>query len=413
MLTPLPLGIGLRYVRSRRRSFFVSFITWVSVLGVCLGVAALITVLSVMNGFEGELRSRLLALSAHATLRLPGATAGELAALAGRARSLPGVEGAAPFVEVQGLLSTGAQLSAAIVRGIDPDAESAVGELGQSMLVGGPGDLVAGSRRMILGRVLAAELAVRDGDAVTVLLPRTDESGGLVPEIGAFTVAGVFEVGLADHDATLAIVPLADLMQLTGGAAPAGVRLKFDDVLAAPRLARATAAALGGAVEARDWTQDHAAYFHAIRLEKIMMAVILMLIVAVAAFNIIASLVMVVSDKRTDIAILRTLGMDRATVVGIFVTQGTLIGWLGTAAGIALGLALAGNVGEITPVLEHLLGFQVFDADVYYISTIPSEVRPADVALVGGSAFVLTLLATLYPAFRAAGTRPAEALRYE
>jgi len=413
MLTPLPLGIGLRYVRSRRRSFFVSFITWVSVLGVCLGVAALITVLSVMNGFEGELRSRLLALSAHATLVRPGATGGELVALSGRAGAMPRVEGAAPFVELQGLLSTGQRLSAATVRGVEPGAEATVGELGQSMVLGSLKDLVAGSRRMILGKVLAAELAARPGDTVTVLLPRADERGGLVPEIGAFTVAGVFEVGLADHDAQLAIVPFADLMQLSGGAAPAGVRLKFDDPLAAPRLARETAVALGGGVRVRDWTQDHAAYFHAIRLEKVMMAIILMLIVAVAAFNIIASLVMVVSDKRTDIAILRTLGMDRATVVGIFVTQGTLIGWLGTAAGIALGLALALNVGEITPVLEHLLGFQVFDADVYYISTIPSEVRLQDVTLVGVSAFALTLLATLYPAFRAAGTQPAEALRYE
>lgn len=413
MLTPLPLGIGLRYVRSRRRSFFVSFITWVSVLGVCLGVASLITVLSVMNGFEGELRNRLLALSAHATLRLPDATAAELSALATRAAVLPGVAAAAPFVEVQGLLSTGPQLSAATVRGIDPQAESTVGELGRSMIVGAADDLVAGSRRMVLGRVLAAELGAQPGDSVTVLLPRTDEHGGLTPEIGAFTVSGAFEVGLADHDATLALVPLADLMQLTGGAAPAGVRLRFDEVLAAPRLAREAAAALGGGAEVRDWTEDHAAYFHAIRLEKIMMAVILLLIVAVAAFNIIASLVMVVSDKRTDIAILRTLGMDRSTVVGIFVTQGTLIGWLGTAAGIALGLALASNVGEIAPFLEHLLGFQVFDADVYYISTIPSEVRSQDVALVGAAAFLLTLLATLYPAFRAAGTRPAEALRYE
>ena len=413
MLTPLPLGIGLRYVRSRRRSFFVSFITWVSVLGVCLGVAALITVLSVMNGFEGELRNRLLALSAHATLQRSGATAADLSALAVRADALPHVEGAAPFVEVQGLLAAGSLLSAATVRGIDPRAEAVVGELGASMIMGSLDDLATGSRHVILGRVLAAELAARPGDTVTLLLPRADDSGGLTPEIGAFIVSGLFEVGLADHDATLAIVPLADLLQLSGGAAPAGVRLKFDDALAAPRLARETAASLGDGVQVRDWTQDHAAYFHAIRLEKIMMSVILTLIVAVAAFNIVASLVMVVSDKRTDIAILRTLGMDRATVVGIFVTQGTLIGWLGTAAGIALGLALAYNVGDIAPVLERLLGFQVFDADVYYISTIPSEVHAQDVALVGVTALVLTLLATLYPAFRAAGTRPAEALRYE
>jgi len=413
MLSPLPLGIGLRYVRSRRRSFFVSFITWVSLAGVCLGVAALITVLSVMNGFEGELRSRLLALSAHATLAEPGASAADLARLAGRAAARPGVAGAAPYLEVQGLLSTGAQLAGGTVRGVEPAAEARVGELAESMVAGSLGDLEPGSRRMILGRVLAAELGLRLGDPVTVLLPRADETGNLVPEIGAFTVSGIFEVGLADHDATLALVPLADLALLAGGAAPAGVRLRFEDPIDAPVLARAVAAALGGSLEVRDWTEDHAAYFHAIRLEKTMMTLILLLIVAVAAFNIVASLVMVVSDKRTDIAILRTLGLARRAVVGIFVTQGTVIGWLGTAAGVALGLALALNVGDITPVLERWLGFQVFDPDVYYISRIPSEVQSTDVWLVALAALALTFVATVYPALRAAATQPAEALRYE
>jgi len=413
MLSPLPLGIGLRYVRSRRRSFFVSFITWVSLLGVCLGVAALITILSVMNGFEGELRSRLLALSAHATLVLPGASGDELATLAGRAAAEAGVTGAAPYLEVQGLLSTGAQLSGGTVRGIDPAAEARIGQLDESMIAGSLDDLVPGSRRMVLGRVLAADLAVRLGDTVTVLLPRADSSGNLVPEIGAFRVSGIFEIGLADHDATLALVPLGDLALLGGPAAPAGVRVTFDDPLQAPARTGALASRLGGPLEARDWTQDHAAYFHAIRLEKTMMTLILMLIVAVAAFNIVASLVMVVSDKRTDIAILRTLGLARRSVVGIFMTQGTVIGWVGTAAGVALGLLLAYNVGEITPVLERWFGFQVFDPDVYYISRIPSEVRPMDVVLIALAALALTFVATVYPALRAAGTQPAEALRYE
>ncbi len=413
MLTPLPLGIGLRYVRSRRRSFFVSFITWVSLAGVCLGVAALITILSVMNGFEGELRDRLLALSAHATLTEEGAGEGELSRLAGEVRKADRVAGAAPYVELQGLLSSGSRLSAATVRGIVPAEESGVGDLSAAMLAGSLDALASGSGRMVLGRVLAAELAVQPGDAVTILLPRAAQDGTLDPQIAAFTVSGIFEIGLADHDASLALVPLADLASLAGPAAPAGVRVKFDDALAAPALARSLAASLQPGLRVRDWTEDHAAYFHAIRLEKTMMTIILLLIVAVAAFNIVASLVMVVSDKRTDIAILRTLGLAKRSVAGIFVTQGTLIGWLGTAAGVVLGLALALNVDVVMPFLERLFGFQLFDADVYYISAIPSEVHAADVVLVAGSALVLTALATLYPALRAAATQPAEALRYE
>jgi lipoprotein-releasing system permease protein len=413
MLTPLPLGIGLRYVRSRRRSFFVSFISWVSLAGVCLGVAALITILSVMNGFEGELRDRLLALSSHATLAAPGANEQQLVELARTSRADPIVAGAAPYIELQGLLSTGAKLAGATVRGIEPAAETTVGELGEAMIAGSLAGLEPGSRRMILGRVLASELAVQPGDTVTVLLPRADASGNLEPRIGAFEVAGVFEVGLADHDGTLALVPLGDLAALAGEAAPAGVRVRFDDPMAAPELVRELAARLGGGLRARDWSEDHAAYFHAIRLEKTMMTVILLLIVAVAAFNIVASLVMVVSDKRTDIAILRTLGMSRGGVLGIFVTQGVVIGWFGTAAGVALGLALALNVSVIMPGLERLFGFQVFDADVYYITTIPSEVHTADVVLVAAAALLLTAVATLYPALRAARTQPAEALRYE
>jgi len=413
MLTPLPLGIGLRYVRSRRRSFFVSFITWVSLAGVCLGVAALITILSVMNGFEGELRDRLLALSAHATLSEPGADESRLGQVAAAARAAKHVVGAAPFVELQGLLSSGSRLSGATVRGILPADEAGAGDLSDAMIAGSLQALEPGSGNLVLGRVLAAELAVQPGDRVTVLLPRAAPDGALDPEIAAFTVSGVFEIGLADHDASLALVPLSDLAALAGPAAPSGVRVRFDDALAAPGLARSLAASLPGNLGVRDWTEDHAAYFHAIRLEKTMMTVILLLIVAVAAFNIVASLVMVVSDKRTDIAILRTLGMPKRSVAGIFVTQGTLIGWLGTAAGVVLGLSLALNVDVVMPFLERLFGFQLFDADVYYISAIPSEVHTADVVLVAVAALALTAVATLYPALRAAATQPAEALRYE
>jgi lipoprotein-releasing system permease protein len=412
MLTPLPLGIGLRYVRSRRQSYFVSFITWVSLAGVCLGVAALITVLSVMNGLEGELRQRLLALSAHATYAGGGAEPAALEALATRLRAQPEVVAAAPFIEVEGLASSGPYLAPARLRGIDVSAEAAVGEIAAVMVSGSLGDLVPGANRVVLGRILAADLGVGVGDRITVLLPRTEAGGALEPQIGAFEVAGLFEAGLADHDATLALAALADVAAFAGPAAPAGVHARFADAVAAPALSRAVAGRLPGA-SVRDWTEDHAAYFHAIRLEKIMMTVMLLLIVAVAAFNIVASLVMVVSEKRNDIAILRTLGLGRGSVSAIFLTQGTLIGWVGTAAGIGLGLLLAYNAGAIARSVERLFGFHVFDPSVYYISSIPSEVRGGDVAIVAFAALLLTLTAAVYPALRASRTQPAEALRYE
>ncbi|MCU0976865.1 MAG: lipoprotein-releasing ABC transporter permease subunit [Steroidobacteraceae bacterium] len=412
MLTPLPLGIGLRYVRSRRQSYFVSFITWVSLAGVCLGVAALITILSVMNGLEGELRQRLLALSAHATYGGVGADPAALEALAARLRAEPEVVAAAPFIEVEGLASSGPYLAPTRLRGIDVAAETAVGEIAKVMVSGSLGALAPGSNRVVLGRILAADLGVGVGDRITVLLPRTEAGGALEPQIGAFEVAGLFEAGLADHDASLALAALADVAAFAGPEAPAGVHARFSDVVAAPALSRAVAGRLPG-VTVRDWTEDHAAYFQAIRLEKLMMTVMLLLIVAVAAFNIVASLVMVVSEKRKDIAILRTLGLGRGSVSAIFLTQGTLIGWVGTAAGIALGLVLAYNAGAIAAAVEQFFGFHVFDPSVYYISSIPSEVRGGDVAVVAVAAFILTLAAAVYPALRASHTQPAEALRYE
>ena len=411
MLTPLPLGLGLRYVRARKHQYFVSFISWVSLAGVCLGVAALITILSVMNGFEGELRSRLLALAAHATLP-SRADAGALEELAVRARKQPGVTLALPFIEVQGLASNGPQLAAVSLRGIAARDYATDAVLRTAMRQGSLDALVAGSNRIALGRALAIQLGVDIGDTVTVLLPRMDAQGGLTPRIGAFEVAGLFEIGLADHDALMGFAAIEDVAALAGPSAAAGVQLFFADPFDAPRLAPAVAAALGTA-PARDWTVDHAAYFHAIRLEKTMMTVILLLIVSVAAFNIVASLVMVVAEKRSDIAILRTMGLSRAGVIGAFVVQGTIIGWIGTLAGVGLGIVLALYAGDITPVLERLFGFQVFDADVYYITRIPSELRLADVVLVAGAALALTLVATIYPARRAAATEPAEALRYE
>jgi lipoprotein-releasing system permease protein len=416
MFQPLPVFVGLRYSLAREHSFFVSFITWVSLLGVALGVAALITVLSVMNGFESELRTRLLSLSAHATLSVPGG--GPIAdwqARLAQLRGAQGLEGAAPFLDTDAMLKAQPTMSGAILRGIDPQLESSVSSYDESMREGKLSDLTPGSNRIVLGRMLAYQLEVGVGDTVTVMISGGNAGGTdtFVPRLQDFEVSGVFEVGLQEHDAVLALVNLSDAQAFRKLDGPTGLRLKFDDVLKAPQLARLAAARLKPALQVRDWTQENEAYFRAIRIEKTMMGLILLLIVAVAVFNIIATLVMVVNDKRTDIAILRTLGLAPRGVMAVFVTQGVIIGWAGAALGIALGLALALNVDVIVPFLEQNLGFHIMDPDVYYISGIPSEVHPPDVVRIAVAALLLTLAATLYPSWQASRTQPAEALRYE
>jgi len=383
-------------------------------LGVALGVTALITIISVMNGFEGELRGRLVALTAHATLEPVPGEAPDWTELVAGVRAVPGVAGVAPFADVQAMLGRGGQLRPALVHGIDTALEPAVSEVERHLVEGRLADLEPGSRRLILGRVLAWQLGAEVGDELTVLVPGRSllESGGR-PRLQTFTVSGVFEVGIQEHDGALALVALADAAELAGADGPQGLRLRFDDVMAAPARSGAVAAALGPGVTVRDWTDQHAAYFRAIRIEKTMMSLILMLVVAVAAFNIVAALVMVVNEKRSDIAILRTLGLARGGVVGAFFTQGLVIGAVGTLFGVGLGLLLATNVGEVVPVLERLFGFYFMDPTVYYITEIPSEVRAGQVAAIGFAAFALTVLATLYPALRGAATEPAEALRYE
>jgi len=415
MFHPLPIFVGLRYVRTRRQGFFVSFISWVSMLGVAVGVAALITIISVMNGFEGELRSRLVALTAHATLEAPAAAMQDWQSLAAEARAVPGTVGVAPFADVQAMIGRAGRLQPVLLHGLDPQLEGAVSDVERHMVQGRLADLEPGERRIILGRVVAWQLGAALGDEITVMVPGREllRSGGR-PRLQTFTVAGVFEIGLQEHDGGLALVALEDAAALGGGAAlPTGLRLKFDDVMRAPARAAAVAAAVGGGARVRNWTEEHAAYFRAIRIEKTMMSLILLLVVAVAAFNIVAALVMVVNEKRSDIAILRTLGLPRGAVVGVFLTQGLVIGAIGTLLGVLLGLLVASNVGAIVPLLERLFGFHVMDPTVYYITEIPSEVRAAQVATIGLVAFALTVLATIYPALRGAATEPAEALRYE
>ena len=421
MFHPLPIYMGLRYVRARSQKFFVSFITWASVVGVCVGVAALIVILSVMNGFEGELRDRLLSLSAQVrVLAAPGADGAPVAeptraawqAAARIASGEPGVSAVTPYAELQALAVHQPEMVPVILRGIEPAA--AATELGPMITQGRLADLTPGSAHIIVGDIIAERLGLSVGDALTLLVPTMGADGTPAPKLREFTVAGEFEAGLPEHDSTLVFASLDDLRALApAGGAEEGLRIRVKDVLAAPAVAARLRAALPRSYEVRDWTQDNANYFRAIRIEKTMMSLILLLIVAIAAFNIVAMLVMVVTDKRTDIAIVRTFGAAPRRVMGIFITQGLVIGWLGVGLGVALGLLLALHVDTIVPFLEHTFRFQIMDADVYYSTTIPSQVHGSNVVAVALAALILTALATVYPATRAARTAPAEALRYE
>lgn len=416
MFHPLPLYVGLRYVRARPHKFFVSFITWASLLGVCVGVAALIVILSVMNGFESELRERLLSLGAPVRVSAGGAAGAgtDWQALARTLRGVPGVSLVARYAEVQALAVRQPEMLPVILRGIDPADRSGNSELAGAITQGRLTDLTPGSDRVLVGAVIAERLGLAPGEPLTVLVPSVGASGAPEPKLREFTVAGVFEIGLQDHDGTLLFAHLADVQALGGAAALSeGLRVRVHDVLAAGAVAQRVRARVPPQLQVSDWTRDNANYFRAIRIEKTMMSLILLLIVAVAAFNIVAMLVMVVTDKRTDIAIVRTFGASPTRVMGIFITQGLVIGWLGVLLGVGLGLLLAFNVASIVPFLEHTFGFHLMDADVYYITSIPSEVHLGNVLAIAVAALGLTALATIYPALRAAATAPAEALRYE
>lgn len=421
MFHPLPLYIGLRYVRSRSQGFFVSFISWVSMLGICVGVAALITIISVMNGLEGELRTRLLSLASHATLSGQPEQMRDWPQLAERIRREEGVIGVAPYIDLQGMLGRGDDMQAALIRGVDPELEPQVSDISKHMQAGSFTDLVPGEQRIILGVGLAYALDARIGDEITVLVPvSAGTEGGAIagidirPRIQTFIVSGIFEVRAQEHDNVLALVHVQDAAGLAGThGVPGGLRLKFNDIFAAPVRTPQINGVLGGQFKVSDWSIENASYFRAVGIEKTMMSLILMLIVAVAAFNIVAALVMVVNEKRTDIAILRTVGMTPRAVVGVFITQGVLIGWFGALLGLALGLLLAFNVGTIVPFLEGLAGAKIFDPSVFVISDMPSEVQWPQVIGVTLTALILTVLATIYPALRGAATEPADALRYE
>jgi lipoprotein-releasing system permease protein len=418
MFHPLSLFVGLRYVRARSHGFFVSFITWVSLLGVAVGVMVLIVILSVMNGLEGELRDRLLALSAHARI-VAADSAGRADAAAwqsalDQARSTPRLAAAAPYVELQALAVHSPEMLPVSLRGIDAALERQVSQAAGALIEGRLEDLSSGSGRVVVGSAIAQQLALVVGDSITLLVPGVSDDGAPNPRLREFTVAGVFEVGLQDHDAVLVMASLDDVLAIAGEDGRArGLRLRFDDPLAAPIVARSLRERLGSRWEVRDWTQDNANYFRAIRIEKTMTATMLMLVVAVAAFSIVAMLVMVVTDKRNDIAILRTLGVTPAAIMGVFATQGLVIGWCGVLLGAGLGVLIALRIEPIVAFIERTLGLQIFSPEVYAITGFPSDLQWVNVAWICGTALLLTALATVYPALRAARVAPAEALRYE
>lgn len=425
MFRPLPLYIGLRYTRAKRRNHFISFISLISMLGISLGIVALIVVLSVMNGFHKEIQERILGMASHATLSAPDGGIEDWQTLVQQVERHPEVRGAAPFVELESMLMNAGRTNAALLRGIVPDREDAVSELRADMVLGSVDDLAPGSFNIILGAELAAVLGVGVGDKVTVVTPQLNATPvGVMPRLKAFNVVGLFEVGMSDYDRGAGFMHMADaalLMRL--GDAAEGVRLKLADMFDAPLVSREIAYALSteavpdGAMPAAyrvtDWTQAHRNFFAALRTEKRMMTIILFLIVAVAAFNIVSTLVMVVTDKRADIAVLRTLGASPGRVMAIFIVQGTAIGVVGTLLGVIGGVLLGWNVEPIVATIERAFGVHFLDPSIYYISALPSDVRLGDVVRVGGGAFVMSVLATLYPAWRAARTDPAEALRYE
>jgi lipoprotein-releasing system permease protein len=414
---PYELRIGRRYLRSTGNRF-LSFISSISMLGVSIGVAVLIVVLSVMNGFEQELRSRILSITSHATLTAFSAGLPEWRAVRDRAARQPGVLGVAPYVEGEALLiadRADGGSRGAVMRGIVPAEERKVSAVASRMIAGDLDDLEDGAYRVVLGSELARALKVSRGDAVVFAVAQGIVTpAGVVPRMRRFRVAGVFESGMYEIDATLALVAMGDAARLLRlGDRVTGLRLKLADPFLAPYTVRDVSNALGGGLYVDDWTREHANFFRSIELTKRMLFFILLLVVAVAAFNIVSTLVMAVKDKRPDIAILRTMGARPSSVLGVFATQGVVIGLIGTAGGVVLGILIATNLESIVHGLEAVFHTRFMDASVYLMSDLPAQVELRDVVLIAGTAFALCCVSTLYPAWRAATTNPAQALRHE
>ncbi len=415
MFKPVELFIGLRYTRAKRRNHFISFIALISMAGIALGVMALITVLSVMNGFEKELRTRILSVVSHTTVSSAHGPLRDWQALKARLITHEHVLGAAPYINGEGMLSAGSSVSGTLIRGVVPAEENAVSEVGHKMVAGSLAELRSGEFNIVLGKELALRMGVWQGDKVTVITPAaTVTPAGILPRMKRYTVVGIFEIGMYEYDNALALMHIEDAAKLLRlGDGVSGVRLKLDDMMRAPWVTHDLMKSLPAGYVVSDWTREHVNFFRAVRTEKTVMFVILLLIVAVAAFNIVSTLVMMVRDKEADIAVLRTLGATPASIMQIFMIQGVVIGVVGTLLGGAGGTLLAFNIETIVPAIERLFNVEFLAADVYYISNLPSDPHLSDIAKICGVSMVLSLFATIYPAWRASRTQPAEALRYE
>ena len=415
MALPYELLIGLRYTRAKRRNHFISFISLISMLGIGLGVAALIVVLSVMNGFQKELRTRILGVASHIQIAGINGELSDWQSIAAQAMQDPEVKAAAPFVQQQAMFTVDNGVKGVLVRGILPDQEERVADFAKTIKSGSLDDLRPGEFGVVLGADLARALRVFVGDKVTVIAPQgTVTPAGVIPRLKSFTVVGIFEVGMYEYDSGLALIHMADAQKLYQMEdRVSGVRLKVDDLFQAPRIGRELVRYINADAWISDWTKSHANFFRAVAIEKNMMFIILSLIVAVAAFNLVSTLVMAVTDKQADIAILRTLGARPLSIMTVFIVQGALVGFIGLGLGIAGGVVLALNIDVVVPFIERMLGIHFLSKEVYYISDLPSDLQWGDVWGVTLIAFVLALLATIYPSWRASRVNPAEALRYE
>jgi lipoprotein-releasing system permease protein len=412
MFRPLAIYIGLRYTRAKRRNHFISFISFSSMLGIALGVAALITVLSVMNGFEKEVRARILDMVAHMTISNYEGKLNDWKDVVVTVKKQPEVIAAAPYVQSQGMLIRGRYVRGAAIRGILPDQEPSVSNVGKKMVAG---NLAAGEYKILLGQGLARALGLGIGEKVTIVTPSTNVTpAGVSPRMKRFTVAGIFSVGHDFYDNSIAIIHLTDAKKLFRMKNEVtGVRVKLENLFLAPNTTARLAETVFPDLWIRDWSTYQSNWFRAVKREKIMIFLLLLLIVAVAAFNILSTLVMVVTDKQSDIAILRTLGASPKMVTNIFIVQGTIIGLVGTSLGIIGGVLLALNIDVVVPWIEKLLGIQILDKSIYYISDLPSDLHWNDVGLIGIVSFLICIFSTIYPAYRASRTQPADALRYE
>ena len=415
MYKPLELFVGLRYLRAKRRNHFISFISLISVVGIALGIIVIITVLSVMNGFQTEIRDRMLRMTAHANVLELDGTLDNWQDAAQAVEHVEQIVGVAPYVEGQAMVVRGTQVTGLLLRGVDPIKESNVSEIRNYMIENDLDTLQAGKFRILIGSELARYLGAQIGDKITVITPEASVTpAGILPKLRRFKVAGIYEVGMNQYDRNTAVVHIEDAKRLYRlGDKVTGLRLKLTDLFLVPGLTQKLNSDLQGAYWVTDWTRSHRNFFRAVKMEKTMMFIIMTLIVAVAAFNVVSMLVMVVTDKQSDIAILRTFGVSSRSVLWVFIIQGSMIGLVGTVLGVVGGVALALNLEGIVASIEELFNTQFLPSSVYYISDLPSEVLASDVIFVAVVSFTLTVLATLYPAFRAAKTEPATALRYE